>query len=78
MALEKELATYQRKLEELLPHEGKFALIHGDELAGTWDTYEDALQAGYQKFGLTPFLVKRIEWAETVHNFTRDVPLCPQ
>ena len=78
MALEKELATYQVKLEELLPHEGKFVLIHGDEVAGTWDTYPDALQAGYQKFGLNPFLVKRIEWIETVQNFTRDLPLCPQ
>ena len=78
MALEKELATYQNKLEELIPQEGKFVLIHGDEIAGTWDTYEDALKAGYEKFGLKPILVKRIQWAETVQNFTRDVPLCHQ
>jgi len=77
MALEKELATYRRKLEELVAHEGKFVLIHGDDVAGTWDTYEDAIQAGYEKFNLEPFLVKRIEWVETVHNFTRDIPLCP-
>jgi len=77
MALEKELATYQRKLTELLPHEGKFVLIHGDDVAGIWETYEDALQAGYQKFLLAPFLVKRIQWAETVQNFTRDIRLCP-
>jgi hypothetical protein len=77
MALEKELATYQKKLEELLPEEGKYVLIGGEEIAGIWDTYEDALQAGYQKYGLHPFLVKRIEWAETIHNFSRDLPLCP-
>ncbi len=78
MALEKELATYRAKLEELLSDEGKFVLIHGDVVAGVWDTYEDALQTGYQKFGLTPFFVKRIQWAETVQNFTRDFPLCQQ
>jgi hypothetical protein len=55
MPLEKEIATYQRKLVELVPHEGKFALIHGDDVAGFWDTYEDALQAAYQKFGMQPF-----------------------
>ena len=76
MALEKEIATYQRKLEDLLPHEGKFVLIHGDDVAGVWDTYEDALQAGYQKYELDPFMVKRIEWAETIQNFTRDIQLC--
>ena len=78
MARKKELATYQNKLEELLLHEGKYVLIGNGELGGVWDTYEDALQAGYQKFGLHPFLVKRIEWAETVHNFSRDLPICPR
>jgi hypothetical protein len=78
MALEKELATYQKKLEELLPHEGKYVLIGGEEIAGIWDTYEDALQAGYQKYGLHPFLVKRIEWVESIHTFSRDLPLCPR
>ena len=73
MALEKELATYERKLPELLAHEGKFVLVHGDEVHGLWDTYENALQAGYQQFGLTSFLVKRIQGVEQVLNFTRDV-----
>ena len=34
MALEKELETYQAKLPTLLEHSGKFAVIHGDEVAG--------------------------------------------
>jgi len=76
MALEKELATYQKNLEELLKCEGKFVLIHGDEVAGTWATYEEALQEGYSRFGLDPFLVKRIEWAETVQCFTRSIAPC--
>lgn len=76
MALEKELATYEKKLEELIPREGKFVLIHGDDVAGIWDTYVDALRAGYNQFGLDGFLVKKIQWTETVQHFTRDVPLC--
>jgi hypothetical protein len=76
MALEKELATYKGKLDEFLPNEGKYVLIHGDDVAGIWETYEDALQAGYQKYALAPFLVKRIECAETVQNFTRDISAC--
>ena len=78
MELEKELATYQKRLGELLPQEGKFVLIHGDEVAGVWDGYEDALKAGYEKYNLDPFMVRRIAWPETVQNFTRDLPLCPQ
>lgn len=75
LALEKELETYRRELPTLLAQEGKYVLIHGDKVAGIWDTYEDALKAGYQEFGLKPFMVKRIQWAETVQNFTRDI-LC--
>jgi len=76
MALEKELATYQNKRSELLANEGKFALIHADQVAGIWDTYEDALRVGYDKYGLKPFLVKRIEAVDTVNSSTRHVP-CP-
>jgi hypothetical protein len=78
MALEKELATYQRELPNLLPHEGKFVLIHGEAVEGIWDTYEDALKDGYTKFKLEPFLVKRIEAIEHVQFFTRDIDAtCP-
>ncbi len=76
MALEKELATYQKKRSELLANEGKFVLIHADQLAGIWDTYEDALRVGYDKYGLKPFMVKRIEAVDTVNYSTRHVP-CP-
>lgn len=74
MALKRELATYHRRLEELLPYEGKFVVIFGDEIAGVWDEYQDALQAGYDEYDeLEPFLVKRIEWTATAHPLTRDV-----
>jgi hypothetical protein len=76
MALERELETYRRERQKLLTQEGKFALVHGDEVAGVWDTYDDALQAGYTRYGLEPFLVKKVEAAERVQFFTRDVGPC--
>jgi hypothetical protein len=43
------------------------------DIAGIWETYEDALQAGYERFGLKPFLVKKIESIEGIQRFTRDM-----
>ena len=75
--LKKELETYDKRRPELIgDSEGKFVLIHGEDVVGTWDTYEDALKAGYQQFGLAPFLVKQISGVEAVQFLTRDVPLC--
>jgi hypothetical protein len=72
MALEKEIATYERLKPQLLAEEGKFAVICGDELEGTFIAYEDALQAGYQKCGVSPFLVKKILAVQPVNFFTRN------
>jgi hypothetical protein len=74
--LKTELETYEQNKANLLGKEGKFVLIRGTEVAGTWDTYEDALQAGYQKYGIAPFLVKQIQGTERVQFFTRG--LCPR
>jgi hypothetical protein len=71
-----ELQTYMARKESLLGKEGKFVLIHGADISEPWDTYEDALKAGYDKYGLQPFLVKQIEGTERVQFFTRDI--CPR
>lgn len=72
MALEKELQTYAEHLSELLASAGKYVLIKGSNVEGTFDTYGDALQAGYTKFQLDEFLVKQIAPSEKVMSFTRD------
>jgi hypothetical protein len=72
-ALERELATYRARLPELSAEQGKFILIHGDEVLGIYDSYQDALTAGYEKAGLDPFLVKRISAVETVAYFSREL-----
>lgn len=71
MALEKELETYRNKLPELKAEEGKFVLIKGDEVAGIYVAYEDALKEGYRRFGLEPFLVKQIQLNEQAQLITR-------
>jgi hypothetical protein len=73
MALEIELATYQGKLADLKGHEGKFVLIHGEDVIDFFSTYEDAIKAGYQQFKLSPFLVKRIMATEPVFFISRNV-----
>jgi hypothetical protein len=66
-ALEKELHAYRERLPSLLTDEGKFALVHGGDVVGTFDTYADALGEGYRLFKLEPFLVKQIQAIEQVH-----------
>ncbi len=77
MELEKELETYRRELPNLLGSEGKFVVIDGEQIIGTFSSYEDALKIGYEKCGLKPFLVKKIQAIEQVQYFTRDLISCP-
>ena len=65
MDLENELAVYGSKLPELkVEYEGKFVLIHGDQIVDFFSSYDDAIKAGYSRFGLEPFLVKQIHTLE--------------
>jgi hypothetical protein len=75
MPLEKEIRTFEREKPNLLSHQGKFVVIAGDEIAGVYVAYEDALRSGYQKFGLKPFLVRKIQAVEQAEHFTRDLAL---
>jgi hypothetical protein len=77
MALEKELETYNARLPELKAQEGKYVLIHGDQIVDTYSSYEDAMKEGYTKFGLgSPFLVKQIRSLEQVQFISRLVVPC--
>lgn len=70
MALEKELETYKSRLPELKGEEGKFVVVHGEEVT-VFGTYEDALNEGYKRYKLEPFLVRKIEAIELVQFVTR-------
>src|SRR5262245_29626003 len=49
-----EINAYLRELPRLLAEgeEGRYALIQGDTILSLWDTYGDARQAGYERFGI--------------------------
>jgi hypothetical protein len=75
--LERELATYEQHKAELLAQEGRFVLIQGDDIAGLYDTYNDALEEGYKRFGIDhPFLIKEVREVEEVQFFTRYITPC--
>ncbi len=72
--LQTELKTYERHRDELLgKSEGKYVLVHGTEIAGVFDSKQDAIEQGYERFGNVPFLVKQILKVETPHNFVSNL-----
>lgn len=72
--LQQELETFEQLKDQLLQDEGKYAVISGKELLGVYSSYDDALQIGYERYNLTPFLVKKISTVEPINFFTRDIP----
>jgi len=69
--LDHELATYAAHREELLGSaRGKFVLIKGERLVGTFESQQDAIERGYEEFGNEPFLVKQILEVDVPFNFT--------
>ena len=79
MALEQELNTYYKFLEDkdrANEHSGQYILIQGEEVFGFYTSFEDALQMGYEKFELNPFLVKQVTWMEQAHFVSRSIEPC--
>jgi hypothetical protein len=62
LKLELENATYQSNLPELLRrHEGKIVLIYRNEVVDVFNHPTSAVQAGYERFHLRPFLVREVK-----------------
>ncbi len=63
--IRKELNYFKKTKGELLKTQrGKFALIKGEKLVGTFTTGEEAYREGVRSFGREPFLIKPIVEAE--------------
>jgi hypothetical protein len=68
--LQRELETFERVKDQLLAHsEGKFVLIHDDDVLGTYNDEKDAIADGYRRLGNVPFLVRLITEVEVPANF---------
>ena len=68
--LAEERAVYQQNKKELLAQaEGRFVLIKGTHIVGTFETEMDAVRAGWAEFGNVPFLVEEIREVERTSRF---------
>jgi hypothetical protein len=73
-ALETEMGTFRRELPGLLAdpaNRGRFVLIQGGLVAGLFPTFDAGLEAGYDRFGLEPFMVKEVTDREKPLYFSR-------
>jgi hypothetical protein len=51
----------KHRLEWSHQHEGKFVVMHNGDALGFFDSYADALRAGFTKFGVqAEFLVQQV------------------
>jgi hypothetical protein len=74
--IKQEIRTYLRELPRLLAdgNEGKFVLIKGDEVLSIWDTFDDAYQAGRERFPLhVAFLAQPIDPLDLTRLFPEDL-----
>ena len=77
MALEHESQVYRSNLMTMLGvnevNVGKYVVIRGDEILGIFPDYGAALEAGYRRCGLAPFLVRKLERNQTVMFLSREI-----
>lgn len=72
--LEQELRTFEDHKAELISKaRGRFVLIKGEDICDIFETREDAIRHGYERFGNTPFLAKEILEIEIPQNYTSNL-----
>jgi len=61
VGFERERGAYARLKPELLARAaGRYVVLVGEEIEGPVDTFEDALRAGWRRFGLGPLYVQQV------------------
>ena len=59
--LDVEIAAYELIQEELeAKHFGQWAVVHGEDLAGTYGDFQEAAKAAVKRFGRGPYLIRQI------------------
>ena len=60
--LKDEMAAYEQMREELeIEHLGEWVVVHGGELVGTYEDFQEAAGTAVERFGRGPYLIKRSE-----------------
>lgn len=71
--LEQEAKYFDSRVSELVKTDlGKFVLIKGDQIYGTFEAVADALKSGYEKFKDQPFFVRQILLTQQPLNFANN------
>jgi len=78
VALEREWEAFLKEMPRLLAEgqRGRYVLIQGETVHGVWDTLDEALSAGYDRFGVDPFLAQEINDNPEPRYFSRNVTRC--
>ncbi len=72
--LSSELKTYEKNFDSLVgTNEGKFVVIHGNRVLGSFDSQLDAITWGYRELGNVPFLVKQVLKVEAPLSFVSNL-----
>ena len=59
--LKREIATFEGMKDELeRHHDGKYVVIHGDELVGAFDTIDAAATEAVRRIRRGPYLIRRV------------------
>lgn len=59
--IDKELVTYERIRQELEAHHmGEWALVRGEELVGTYASFDEAAKEAVAKYGRGPYLIRQV------------------
>lgn len=73
-SLNREQAVYEANLSRWLSdHEGEYVLIKGDQVHGFYESRDEALTAGYARFGIGPLFVKQVSPSEPVYHIPNAV-----
>ena len=59
--LTQETALYERRKAEFeQEHRWEWVVIHGEEVVGFYDDFQDAAQIAVERFGRGPYLIRQI------------------
>jgi hypothetical protein len=69
ISLSQEQSVYDACLPRWIPErEGEHVLIKGDDVVEFYKSRDEALTAGYARFGYVPLFVKQITAVEPIYN----------
>ena len=59
--LDRQVASYEARLEEMERlHFGKWVVFHDEQLAGTYDSFEEAAGDAIERLGAGPYLIREV------------------